>query len=133
MVGVEGLQGRPRPLPAQGPGGLVFLAHHVPCHHCRQERRRAAGKTKLIDSYVGSSKKTRLGVEKHVVFECAKLQHIRGRYARLFKGFDTMRSFMNQASQQDVMNFVSDCLDSDAQLVGGDQQMRPHEEEGTDP
>ncbi len=32
------------------------------------------------------------------------------------------------------MNFVSDCLDCDAQLIGGGgQQMRPDEEEGTDP
>ncbi len=44
-----------------------------------------------------------------------------------------MRSFMNQASQKDVLNFSSDCLDCDAQLVGGDQQMQPDEEEGTDP
>ncbi len=29
------------------------------------------------------------------------------------------------------MNFISDCLDSDAQLVGGDQQMRPDGEEGS--
>ncbi len=53
-------------------------------------------------------------------------------YARSFDGFDTMRSFMNQASQKDVINFVSDCLDCDAQLVGGDQQMRPDGKEGTD-
>ena len=45
----------------------------------------------------------------------------------------TMQSFMNQGSQKDVMNFVSDCLDCDAQLVGGGQQIRPDEEEGTDP
>ena len=31
------------------------------------------------------------------------------------------------------MNFVSDGLDCDAQLVGGGQQRRPDEEEGTDP
>ncbi len=73
-----------------------------------------------------------LGDEKHLVFECTKLRHIRDRYAHLFDGFDTMRSFMNQASQKDVMNFISDCLDCDAQLVGGDQQMRPDGEEGTD-
>ena len=44
-----------------------------------------------------------------------------------------MQSFMNQGSQKDVMNFVSDCLDCDAQLVGGGQRRRPDEEEGTDP
>ncbi len=58
-----------------------------------------------------------LGDEKHSVFECTKLRRIRDRYARLFDGFDTMRSFMNQASQKDVMNFISDCLDCNAQLV----------------
>ena len=61
------------------------------------------------------------------------MQHIRDRYAHLFEGCDTMQSFMNQGSQKDVMNFVSDCLDCDAQLVGGCQQRRPDEEEGTDP
>ncbi len=54
--------------------------------------------------------------------------YTRDRYARLFDGYDTMRSFVNQASQKDVMNFISDCLDCDAQLVGGDQQMRPDDE-----
>ena len=58
---------------------------------------------------------------------------IRDRHARLFEVCDTMQSFMNQGSQKDVMNFVSDCLDCDVQLVGGGQQMRPEEEEGTDP
>ena len=74
-----------------------------------------------------------LGDERHLVFECTKLQHIRDKYAPMFEGCDTMKSFMNQGSQKDVMNFVSDCLDCDAQLVGGDQQRRPDEEEGTDP
>ncbi len=54
------------------------------------------------------------------MFECTKLRHVRDNYARLFDGFDTMQSFVNQASQNDVMNFISDCLDCDAQLVGGD-------------
>ena len=39
-----------------------------------------------------------------------------------------MRSFMNQGSQKDVVNFVSD-----VPHVGGGQQMRPDEEAGTDP
>ena len=73
-----------------------------------------------------------LGDDRHLVFECTKLQHIRDRYAHLFQGCDTMQSFMNQGSQKGVMNFVSDCLDCDAQLVGGGQQRRPDEEEGTD-
>ena len=42
-----------------------------------------------------------------------------------------MQSLMNQGSQKDV-NFVSDCLVCEAQLVGGGQQRRPEEEEGTD-
>ncbi len=65
-----------------------------------------------------------MGDEKHLVFECTKLQHIKDRYARLFDGFDTMRPFMNQTSQQVVMNIISDCLDCDAQLVGGDHTNR---------
>ena len=59
------------------------------------------------------------------------------RYPRLFEGWDAMRSFMNQGYyQKDVMNFVSDGLDRTAMrssLVGRDPQMRPDEEEGTDP
>ena len=50
-----------------------------------------------------------LGDERHLVFACTKLQHIRDMYAHLFEGCDTMQSFMNQGSQKEVMNFVSDC------------------------
>ena len=32
-----------------------------------------------------------LGDERHLVFECTKLQHIRDRYAHLFEGCDTMQ------------------------------------------
>ncbi len=76
-----------------------------------------------------------LGDEKHLVFECTKLQHIRDRYAHLFEGCDTMRSFVNQASQKDVMNFVSDYYWTAmrSSLAGTNIQMRPDEEEGTDP
>ena len=41
--------------------------------------------------------------------------------------------FYESRIPEDVMNFVSDCLECDAQLVGGGQQRRPDEEEGTDP
>ncbi len=42
-----------------------------------------------------------------------------------------MRSFMiqgNQGFQKDVTSFTSDCLDCNAQLVGGGQYMRTKEE-----
>ncbi len=50
--------------------------------------------------------------------------------AQLFEGFDTMQSFINQKIQNHVINSITDCLSCNAQLVGGDQQIRPHEEGG---
>ncbi len=67
--------------------------------------------------------------------ERTKLQHIRDRYARLFDGFDTMRSFVNQASRKDVMNFISECLEC-LRLRCATRWRGPiyaAEEEGTDP
>ena len=40
--------------------------------------------------------------------------YIKDSHARLFQGFDTMRSFMKQGSQKIVVSFISNCLDSSA-------------------
>ena len=58
-----------------------------------------------------------LGDEKHLVFECSALQQVRDKFSDLFIGHDTMRSFMNQGCQRDVMHFISECLDCDDELV----------------
>jgi hypothetical protein len=51
-----------------------------------------------------------VGDEKHMVFECIALSHIRSRFQHLFWHGCTMLSLMNQGAQRDVMYFVTDCL-----------------------
>ena len=51
-----------------------------------------------------------VGDEKHLVFECTALNHIRSRFQHLFCRGYTMSLFMNQDDQEDVMYFVTDCL-----------------------
>ena len=58
------------------------------------------------------------GDEKHMVFECSALQHIRDEYPALFAGDHTMRSFMNQADQRSIIHFISECLDCSNHMVG---------------
>ena len=52
-----------------------------------------------------------VGDEKHLIFECSALDHIRHRFSVLFLGHHSVHSFMNQVSQRDVLHFVCDCLD----------------------
>ena len=52
-----------------------------------------------------------MGDQRHVVFECTALQHVRDRFRTLFGVGLTMRGFMNQGDQQAVMQFVVACLD----------------------
>ena len=59
------------------------------------------------------------GDEKHMVFECSALQHIREEYSALFAGHHTMRSLMNQADQRSIIHFISECLDCTQQSHGG--------------
>ena len=58
-----------------------------------------------------------LGDEKHLVLECSALQHVRDKFSFLFIGHDTMRSFMNQGCQRDVMHFISECPDCVDELM----------------
>ena len=51
-----------------------------------------------------------VGDEKHLVFECIALSHLRSRFQHLFWHGCAMSSFMNQDAQRDVMYFVTDCL-----------------------
>ena len=52
-----------------------------------------------------------VGDEKHLIFECSALDHIRHKFSVLFIDHHSVRSFMNQVSQRDVLHFVCDCLD----------------------
>ena len=67
-----------------------------------------------------------LGDEKHLVFECPHLQHIRDQYASLFH-CSTMKQFFWQDDIVSVAKFVSEGLkimlgaDSDAQSQASDQ------------
>ena len=51
-----------------------------------------------------------VGDEKHLVFECTALNHIRSHFQHLFCRGYTMSLFMNQDALEDVMYFVTDCL-----------------------
>ena len=48
---------------------------------------------------------------KHLIFECSALDHIRHNFSVTFIDHHSVRSFMNQVSQRDVLHFVCDCLD----------------------
>ena len=53
-----------------------------------------------------------IGDEKHMVFACNAVQHIRERHAGLFSAsIVTMLDFMWQADLVGVAKFVMDCLD----------------------
>ena len=53
-----------------------------------------------------------IGDEKHVIFECPALQHIRDRNAQLFAvAGQTMQQFMWQQDLRQVIIFVTDCMD----------------------
>ena len=58
-----------------------------------------------------------LGDERHLVFECTTFDHIRHEFSHLFQGHHTLRSFMNQDCQVDVLHFICQCLDYDALLA----------------
>jgi hypothetical protein len=59
------------------------------------------------------------GDEKHMVFECSALQHIRDKYSAMFAGHNTMRSFMNQTNQRGIIHFISECLDCSTRTASG--------------
>ncbi|MGH8467279.1 MAG: hypothetical protein ACRER5_24310, partial [Pseudomonas sp.] len=55
-----------------------------------------------------------LGDERQLVFKCPALQNIRGAFAHLFTvSTSTMRTFINQADQKGVLDFIVACLDYD--------------------
>ena len=51
-----------------------------------------------------------VGDETHLVFECSALNVIRLRFSHLFTDLHTMSSFINQAAQRNVMQFIIDRL-----------------------
>ena len=52
------------------------------------------------------------GNERHLVFECPALQHVRQRYSHLFTDDDaTMISFFWQRDMRDVAYYILECLD----------------------
>ena len=53
-----------------------------------------------------------LGDERHMVFECSALRHIRARHSDLFWHGQTMQDFMNQPDQIAVVDFIVSCFDS---------------------
>ena len=105
--------------PCQPSQVLQLLCFRLGCHTLPSAtgQRRNARVRATRSAHLHARCQHGLRDEKHLVSECTKLQHIRDRYARLFEGCDTMRSFMIQGSQKDVNKFVSDCLDCDAQLA----------------
>jgi hypothetical protein len=52
-----------------------------------------------------------VGDERHLVFECPALQHVRHRFSHLFTdNMPTMASFFWQKNMRDVVFFVLECL-----------------------
>ena len=50
--------------------------------------------------------------ERHVVFECPALQHLRAEHNNLFQGRYSMRGFMWQPGAVQVAKFVAACLEA---------------------
>ena len=97
-------------LPANPRKVLQLLRFRLGCHTLPSATGQRRNPRVPRDQRICTRCQHGLGDERHLVFECTKLQHIRDRYALLFEGCDRMQSFMSQGSQKDVMNFVSDCL-----------------------
>ncbi len=53
-----------------------------------------------------------VGDERHMVFECSAVQHIREEHMDLFWDGQTMSEFANQPDQIKVMDFIVSCFDS---------------------
>ena len=53
----------------------------------------------------------RLGLVRSGFVRCELRNHIRHKFSVLFIDHHSVRSFMNQVSQRDVLHFVCDCLD----------------------
>jgi len=53
-----------------------------------------------------------VGDERHLVFECPAVQHIRDYHSDLFWDGQSMREFVNQTDQAAVMNFIVACFDN---------------------
>ena len=53
-----------------------------------------------------------MGDQRHVVFECPRVQFVRDRYPRLFDDnpAQSMLSFMNQEDERSVVKFIIECL-----------------------
>ena len=53
-----------------------------------------------------------MGDERHMIFECTSVQHLRQRYAGLFHGLPmTVKQFVWQQDIVQVIYFITDCLD----------------------
>ena len=52
-----------------------------------------------------------IGDEKHLVFECSALQHVRDKYTQLLFAGQTVQQFMWQQSLTHVVLFITDCLE----------------------
>ena len=76
-------------LPASPRKALQLLRFRLGCHTCTLAHLRQANAGTRACHAISASTRTRcqhgLGDERHLVFECTKLQHIRERYARLFE------------------------------------------------
>jgi len=53
-----------------------------------------------------------VGDERHMIFECPAVQHIRDQNPDLFWDGQSMREFVNQADQVAVTDFIVACFDS---------------------
>ena len=93
-----------------GPHSIARTLHEK-CHATHQNPMFSARKPEFFGSSVCTRCQDGKGDEKHMVFECSALQHIRDEYPALFAGHHTMRSFMNLADQSSIIHFISECLD----------------------
>ncbi len=78
--------------------------------HLRIFRQRHSARR--IGSYLRFRQRRGGGDERHMIFECPSVQHIRDQNSDLFWDGQSRREFVNQADQVAVMDFIVACFDS---------------------
>ncbi len=87
-----------------------FLRFRMGCHSLPRDVGSWTGVPRA-DRFCTLCDSSALGDEKHLVFECPALQHVRHKYGQLFIGVPTMRLFMWQDDLVGVAKFLDECLE----------------------
>lgn len=100
----------PAQLPFSAGTLRAFLRFRAGCHGLPNDVGRRNG-TPRLQRICGRCGAQMVGDERHLVFECSAVQHVRDKYSHLFSGpGQTMQQFMWQADIAGVVHFVRDSM-----------------------